>query len=259
MSCYQHRAHKPPFYSIQERGAALYSADQIAKYFLTLTDEDAGDVMTNLKLQKLLYYAQGFHLGLHERPLFSEPMESWMHGPVVPEIYHFYSPHGTMPIPYPEDFDLSVIDEETREFLDEVYDVYGQFSATKLQNMVQEESPWKHTELRKEISHTELERFFRTRSPSRSEAPTIELLTDTTQTLAFQIFPVAPTISDTCILFDGDNSFPATVKNVADLETIRSAAHQNPIALATVRRQQFLINQQLITRYTLLAIVRLIP
>lgn len=98
-----------------------------------------------------------------------------------------------------------------------------------------------------------------TDSPSRSAEPTIEFLTDTTQTLAFRMLPVAPTISDTCILFDGENSFPATVENAADLDTIRSVAHQDPLALATVRRQQFLINQQLITRYTLLAIVRLLP
>ena len=107
----------------------MYSANQIANYFLSLTDEEVGDVMTNLNLQKLLYYAQGFHLAIHERPLFSEPIEAWMHGPVVPETYHLYSQHGAMPIPYPEDFEPSAIDEDTRELLDEVYDVYGQFSA----------------------------------------------------------------------------------------------------------------------------------
>ena len=55
-----------------------------ADYFLSKIDEDAGDVITNLKLQKLVYYAQGFSLALCGRPLFAERIEAWQHGPVCP-------------------------------------------------------------------------------------------------------------------------------------------------------------------------------
>lgn len=48
-----------------------------ADYFLSKIDEDAGDVITNLKLQKLVYYAQGFSLALCGRPLFAERIEAW--------------------------------------------------------------------------------------------------------------------------------------------------------------------------------------
>ena len=141
----------------------MYPVDQIAKYFLSRTDEEVGDVMTNLKLQKLLYYAQGFHLAIHGTPLFSEPIEAWLHGPVVPVIYHIYSHYGAMPIPHSEDFDPTALGEDTCELLDEVYEVYGQFSAWKLRNMTHEEAPWRNTEQSDVISHEELERFFRTR------------------------------------------------------------------------------------------------
>lgn len=56
----------------------------VAKYFLAQQDETAGDLISNLKLQKLIYYAQGFHLAISDRPLFPEPIKAWIHGPAVP-------------------------------------------------------------------------------------------------------------------------------------------------------------------------------
>ena len=63
---------------------------QAAKYFLAQASEDAGDLISNLKLQKLVYYAQGFHLALYDEPLFLEAIEAWTHGPVVPDLYRHY-------------------------------------------------------------------------------------------------------------------------------------------------------------------------
>jgi uncharacterized phage-associated protein len=51
----------------------MLNCDEVAKYFLAQADEDAGDLISNLKLQKLVYYAQGFHLALYDIPLFPEP------------------------------------------------------------------------------------------------------------------------------------------------------------------------------------------
>jgi uncharacterized phage-associated protein len=67
---------------------ATMKAQDVAEYFLTLVDDEAGDSLSNLKLQKLVYYAQGFHLALTEKPLFDEAIEAWEHGPVVPGLYH---------------------------------------------------------------------------------------------------------------------------------------------------------------------------
>ncbi len=52
-----------------------------------LVDREAGDVITQLKLQKLMYIAQGIHLALYDAPLFKEEIEAWQHGPVVRELY----------------------------------------------------------------------------------------------------------------------------------------------------------------------------
>jgi len=120
----------------------MISCHDVAKYFLALTDEDSGDLMSNLKLQKLVYYAQGFHLALFEKPLFPETIEAWTHGPVIPELYHSYKKYGSGHIPSPDDFDLSIYSNEERELLNEVYAVFGQFSAWKLRNMTHQEPPW---------------------------------------------------------------------------------------------------------------------
>ncbi|OQY42717.1 MAG: hypothetical protein B6240_13665 [Desulfobacteraceae bacterium 4572_87] len=56
-----------------------------------MLDEEAGDLISNLKLQKLVYYAQGFYLALYDEPLFNEPIEAWTHGPVIRELYRSYN------------------------------------------------------------------------------------------------------------------------------------------------------------------------
>ena len=48
----------------------MLSCYDVAQYFLAKADEDAGDLMSNLKLQKLVYYAQGFSLALFNKPVF---------------------------------------------------------------------------------------------------------------------------------------------------------------------------------------------
>ncbi len=120
----------------------MLSAKAVAKYFLARVDEDAGDGISNLKLQKLVYYAQGFHLALHDAPLFRERIEAWEHGPVVPELYREYKAFGSASIPAPRDFDPHEYSPEVTRLLDEVYDVFGQYSAWKLRNMTHEERPW---------------------------------------------------------------------------------------------------------------------
>lgn len=141
----------------------MLSCFDVADYFLAKTDEDAGDAITNLKLQKLVYYAQGFSLALHGRPLFPENIVAWQHGPVVPELYRKYKDHGALGIEPPAHVDFSKFTNEEKELLDDVYEVYGQFSAWKLRNMTHEEAPWKETAINDVITHDRMKNFFMTR------------------------------------------------------------------------------------------------
>lgn len=116
----------------------------VANYFLSLSDEDSGDYISNLKLQKLVYYAQGIHLSMHGQPLFDEEIEAWTHGPVIPDLYRQYKEHHDMAIPKPDEIDLSKYPPNVRELLDDVYTTLGQYSAWKLRTMTHDEIPWRN-------------------------------------------------------------------------------------------------------------------
>lgn len=107
-------------------------------------EEEGSELISNLKLQKLLYYAQGVHLALHDIPLFPEEIQAWMHGPVVPAVYQKYKDSGyeALPSPEPGTVDFSRYTDEEKETLDEIYRVFGQFSAWRLREMTHGEPPW---------------------------------------------------------------------------------------------------------------------
>ena len=121
----------------------MLTAKIVAEYFLALTDEASGEGISNLKLQKLVYYAQGVHLALTGEPLFPEPIHAWMHGPVVPPLYAEYKDCGRDPIPVPTGVDFDQYGEHERETLDVVNTELGQYSAWRLREMTHDEPPWR--------------------------------------------------------------------------------------------------------------------
>lgn len=138
----------------------MNKAIQIAKAFLKLSQPDTGDTISNLKLQKLLYYAQGFHLAIYDgRPLFEEDIIAWSYGPIVREVYDEYSELGSSAIPMPDE-NIELTSEEN-ELIGDVWSVYGQFSALKLMEMTHNEMPWMTTEKNSVISHEKLREFFK--------------------------------------------------------------------------------------------------
>ncbi|RYZ84309.1 MAG: DUF4065 domain-containing protein [Proteobacteria bacterium] len=153
---------------------AKHSAKAIANYMLALSWDNAKDEdepiatsdITQMKLHKLLFFVQGFSLALLGRPAFSEPIVAWAHGPVVNDIYSLFRTHGkdVIPAPTEEDVpDLPTEDEELAGVIDEVMDVYGQFSAWKLRDLTHAEGPWTHTAQNQEIKLEEMRQHFLTR------------------------------------------------------------------------------------------------
>lgn len=139
------------------------SVRDVARYLLAIADEGAGDRMTLLKLQKLLYDAQGFYLAMHDgEPLFADPIEARDNGPVLPRIEEVFGDHGEVPIGRLEPFDPQDYPPEVREILDAVYRVYGPFTARELSDLTHREAPWLQTPRRSEIDRRSLVDFFRT-------------------------------------------------------------------------------------------------
>lgn len=142
-----------------------HTALEVAKWFLAhnriVNIEEGAEYISNLKLQKLLYYAQGCFLAVTDHVLFEDDIVAWQHGPVVESVYQVYKEFGSNGIIFDEDFDFSRFTDSENELLREVYDTFGQYSAWKLRNMTHEEAPWKETVRNKVISVDSIRDYFK--------------------------------------------------------------------------------------------------
>lgn len=76
----------------------MAEALDVASYFLATLGNDPENDLTQLKLQKLCAYAQGYCLALTGKPLFNENIEAWKHGPVIPSLYRQFKAYGRKPV-----------------------------------------------------------------------------------------------------------------------------------------------------------------
>lgn len=120
----------------------LISPDQVSN-FLLHESRERGEVLTNLKLQKLLYYAQAWHLVRKKQQLFKEDFQAWVHGPVLPSQYMRFKIFEWRPIL--EDITRPRLSHDLNCYLKEIVDVFGCETATNLELMTHNERPWKET------------------------------------------------------------------------------------------------------------------
>lgn len=116
-----------------------FDANKIADTIIALSLE-RGSEITNLKLQKLLYYAQAWNLAFTGKPLFIESVEAWVHGPVVPTVFRRFRDYRWRTINSPV---VQCEDDSVRKLAAAVLDAYGKFDATQLERLTHHESPWR--------------------------------------------------------------------------------------------------------------------
>ena len=117
-----------------------YTCFDIANYFLDKAKQTAIAV-TNLKLQKLVYYAQAWHLAIHNEALMEEvEFEAWIHGPVIHELWNKYRNYSYKPIN--EEVTPPELDARSDQFLEEVGEVYLDKDAYTMELMSHREDPW---------------------------------------------------------------------------------------------------------------------
>lgn len=140
-----------------------YSALDIAKWFIAKNaaenvlienDEEPYEGISHLKLQKLLYYAQGIHLAFFGSVLFTQNIEAWEHGPVVRDVYSHYRGYGKDYIPaffdndetFAETINEISSDEAAVSTLETTYENFAIYTAWQLRNMTHADgSPWQTT------------------------------------------------------------------------------------------------------------------
>ena len=137
-------------------------AFKIADWFIAHNNAvikyNSADAISNLKIQKLLYYAQGCSLATLGKTLFNEDIIAWKHGPVVEEVYqkyHQYGSNGITDIP-----DYPLVDQETEKLLINTYNYFAKYSAWELANLTHREDPWRLTPKNCAIPVTLIKNYF---------------------------------------------------------------------------------------------------
>lgn len=116
----------------------------IANFFIRKSLKEKKPI-TQIKLQKLIYFAHGFYLALKEEPLVSEKIEAWQFGPVIPSVYHKFKKWSNNPIDEVliENSENLIINQEDIDFLDLVWHKFSNYSAAQLVELSHEnEGPW---------------------------------------------------------------------------------------------------------------------
>lgn len=143
---------------------ALYTPGAVANWFVQKSI-NLQKPIDHMQLQKLMYFAHGYCLARHDRPLVGEPVEAWRFGPVFPSVYHEYKKFGSQTIPMGElgfmrepvfsgepkrlSFLVKKVDgndSQTQHLLEEVFQIYSKFNGLKLSDMTHEdhpENPWR--------------------------------------------------------------------------------------------------------------------
>ena len=146
---------------------------EVANLFLYLAEEQAnqetGDLMTDLKLQKMLYFAQCWHLVRYDRPLFDSKIEAWDHGPVVPVVYAEYKKYGSNPI-HASTVNYSLFSDHELDTILDVFAYYGRYSASGLRELSHKSgSPWaevyKQNMMHIEIPVKTMKKYFKDQVP----------------------------------------------------------------------------------------------
>lgn len=133
----------------------MQTALSIANHFIETSPSHGCNDLTPMKLQKLVYFAHGWHLGIVGEPLFNEGVQAWQYGPVVYSVYREFKHLGGNPIKEPAVevfFDGTELhtfspnigdDEQTKSLIDRMWELYGKYTPSQLSTMTHAAgTPW---------------------------------------------------------------------------------------------------------------------
>lgn len=114
-----------------------------------------GDTVSHKKLQKLLYYVEAWHLVNFGTSIVDEDFQAWIHGPVIPELYHQLKDFGFNNLEVINDDEEKTIEQEIEaiiirnnvipeslELISSVLDKYASLSSLQLELLSHSEKPW---------------------------------------------------------------------------------------------------------------------
>lgn len=120
-----------------------YSAIDVADFVVNFCN-DIQRPISNLKLQKLLYYIQGNALKYKKEPIIEEDFYAWKHGPVIPPVYRKFSKYAASDIKRQSNENLNSFCDEARTLIMATVLEYINYGAWELVYKTHEEDPWKY-------------------------------------------------------------------------------------------------------------------
>ena len=155
-----------------------YDVLDVSRYIINYSNKkDYG--ISNLKLQKVLYFVQAYFLIQTGHPCFKEKIEAWDFGPVVPVAYSEFKGFAGMDIPTVKsyivfdendiwntkriEFEENCIDNEDKVLINKVVDKFSDYSATDMVKLTQHQTPWVdaiHSNLSNEITNESIFKYF---------------------------------------------------------------------------------------------------
>lgn len=120
----------------------MFSAHDVAIYIINWCRKN-GVTITNLKLQKLLYFVQGEYSKERESRLIKEDFYAWQLGPVIPQVYTEYSIFSSSVLPV-QKTSISFCQEE-RDVIDHTLEKYAHRTTWALVDLTHQQVPWKYT------------------------------------------------------------------------------------------------------------------
>ena len=120
----------------------MYSVLDVARYIIWYCKKQ-GYSISNLKLQKILYFVQANFLVSANSACFEEEIEAWDFGPVAPEAYHEFKIYGSAEIPEFECRNAdNLIVKKDKDLINEMVDQCAKYSASSLVEITHNQDPW---------------------------------------------------------------------------------------------------------------------
>ena len=116
------------------------NASALLSDYLLSEMRERGEILTPLKLQKMMFYADAWHLALYDREITGECFKAWVHGPVLTSQYARFKDYRWMPIT--SDIKKPETSENLARHLNDIVDIFGSETAVALERMTHQETPW---------------------------------------------------------------------------------------------------------------------
>jgi uncharacterized phage-associated protein len=119
----------------------MYNALDVSKYVIEY-EHAKGRSISNLRLQKLLYFIQAEFLVNKKKPCFDDAIEAWTFGPVIPSVYHTYKFFGSSDIFQEEKEFRNLITDSDQNTINQILDSCAKYHTARLVSFTHQQAPW---------------------------------------------------------------------------------------------------------------------